>query len=386
MAQWAYSLNGSSYTWIDQAFVPPTSYTARNIDLSGIASLQNRAGQVWFRLAGWTASSSSGPGGFGQAADVLIFSGQVIATDGSPVIGFVPSSGVQVHVSNTLNVAVSILPVGSGVQSWSVLPAPAGATSLSAGTFHFTPTAADDGGAFTLSVVATNGYGTTTGTLGIAVTEYLLPGTLEITFENAGEVKTSYDAAGVTLSGQPWVLDQTRIGDTASDLKFGARAARFGSFFPAYMTSSNALLGAGLGTISFWYAQYGGGAAGAVLVVEVATNALTGNWIEVGRVDANGVTNLTEFQTSAGINQAMYVRIRTDYAEGVGQVNVDNIIIAPYQAPTYSAYEQYLRQYNVTPGDSGTAEGEDWDGDGFTNLQEFNAGPQTNPYDVLSHP
>ena len=60
------------------------------------------------------------------------------------------------------------------------------------------------------------------------------------------------------------------------------------------------------------------------------------------------------------------------------------IVIVPYAAPSYSAYEQYLRQYNVTPGDSGTAPGEDWDGDGALNTNEFNA--LTNPYDPLSHP
>ena len=80
----------------------------------------------------------------------------------------------------------------------------------------------------------------------------------------------------------------------------------------------------------------------------------------------------------------MYVRLRTEFADGIGQVNVDSIVIAPYAAPTYSAYEQYLRQYNVTPGDAGTAPGEDWDGDGASNTNEFVAG--TNPYDAASKP
>ena len=66
------------------------------------------------------------------------------------------------------------------------------------------------------------------------------------------------------------------------------------------------------------------------------------------------------------------------------QANIDNIVIMPYQAFTNTAYEQYLRSYNVTPGDSGTAPGEDWDGDGVSNTNEFNA--LTNPYDAASHP
>jgi hypothetical protein len=305
---------------------------------------------------------------------------------GPPVITFNPGSGVQVHVSNTLNVAVSTVPPGSGIQTWSMTSTPTGVTGFSGGTFTFTPAAADEGKNFTLSVVATNGFGTTTGTLAIGVTEYLLPGTYEITFDNVGEVKASYNAGPVTLNGHVWILDQARIGDTDQDVKAGIRAARFGSFYPATMTSSNKLLAAGLGTISFRYAQYAGGDVGAVLVLEVATDIGVGDWTEMGRVDATGATALTPYQTDVSVSQPMYVRIRTIYAEGIGQVNVDNILISPYQAPVYTPYEQFLRQYNVTPGDSGTAEGQDWDGDGFTNLQEFNALPKTNPYDPAVHP
>ena len=106
--------------------------------------------------------------------------------------------------------------------------------------------------------------------------------------------------------------------------------------------------------------------------------------MEMGRVNANGVTTLTEYEVDVGISQSMHVRIRTEYVEGVGQVNVDNVVIAPYAAASCSAYEQYLRQYNVTPGDSGTAPGEDCDGYGSSNTNEFNA--LTNPYDAASHP
>ena len=384
-AQWAYSTNGTTFTWVVPAGSNTTSYSGKQLSLTGVAALQYVTDRIWFRMYAWgggTANTSWGS--FGQNADVLKFSGTVVSLTGEPVVTFNPASGVSVHVSNTLNVAVSALPLGSGVQKWSVAPPPAGTTSLVGGTFQFTPAAADEDVAFALSVVATNSYGVTTGTLAIAVTEYLPPGTLEITFENAGEVKTGYDPETVTLSGQPWLLDQVRIGDAVTDLKVGARAARFGSFYPAYMTSSNKLLAAGLGTISFLYAQYPGGDAGAELVVEVATNSTTGDWMEVGRVNANGVGTLTEYEVNVGISQSMHVRIRTEYVEGVGQVNVDNVVIAPYAAPSYTAYELYLRQYNVTPGDSGTAPGEDWDGDGAINTNEFNA--LTNPYDPLSHP
>lgn len=318
-------------------------------------------------------------------ANTLKISGTAMSLTGPPVVGFTPGSGVQVHVSNTLNVAVSILPAGT-IHDWSVAPIPAGSVSLTAGTFHFTPLAADDGTTYTLAVVASNSYGVSTGTLDIAVTEYLPPGTLEITFENDGEIKTSYDYGTVILSGEPWIFEQARIGDTANDVKMGQRAACFGSFYPAYMVSSNKLLSAGLGTISFLYAQFSGDDNAEALLVEVASDAEAGPWLEVGRVDANGVTQLTPFEATVSVSEPMYVRIRTDYVPNLGRVNVDNIVIKPYQVPVYTAYEAFLLQYNVTPGDPGTAEGEDWDGDGWTNLQEFNASPKTNPYDADSHP
>jgi hypothetical protein len=47
-------------------------------------------------------------------------------------------------------------------------------------------------------------------------------------------------------------------------------------------------------------------------------------------------------------------------------------------------YEAFLLQYNVTPGDPGTAPDEDWDGDGYSNTNEFDN--LTNPYDADHHP
>lgn len=372
--------NFSSYTVLATETVPDND-SERSHSIPDL-NISVGEGQTFrLRFYGYQTEDSGGTWRINDGSLKII--GTALSLSGPPVVGFTPDSGVQVHVSNTLDVAVSVLPTG-GIQQWWVDPAPAGTTNFSAGTFHFTPAAADDGGTFTLNMVATNSYGASTGILEIAVTEYLPPGTYEITFDKTGEVKTSYDPGAVTLSGEEWILDQAIIGDSALDLKVGARAARFGKYYEATMTSSNKLLSSGLGTISFLYAQYGGGDAGAELVVEVATNSATGDWIEVGRVNANGVTTLTAYETTVGISQSMYVRIRTEYTPDVGQVNVDSIIIVPYAAPVYSAYEQYLLQYNVTPGDSGTAPDEDWDGDGALNTNEFDA--DSNPYDPASVP
>jgi len=332
-------------------------------------------------LYGYQAEGSGGNWRFND--NTLKILGTAMSLTGPPVVGFVPGSGVQVHVSNTLEVAVSVLPTGT-ITDWWLDPVPGGSYNLAGSTFTFTPVAADDGGTHTLSVVASNAYGVSTGTLDIAVTAYLPPGTMEITFENDGEIKSSYNLGSVTLSGEVWIMDQARIGDTAEDVKLGSRAACFGSFYPAYMVSSNKLLPAGLGSISFLYAQYGGDETAEALLVEVASDAENGPWLGVGRVDANGITVLTPFEATVEVNEPMYVRIRTDYVPDLGRVNVDNIIITPYQTPSYSDYEAFLLQYNVTPGDPGTAPDEDWDGDGYSNTNEFDN--LTNPYDADHHP
>lgn len=372
--------NFSSYTLLDTVPVPDNDSERTHSILN--LNLQIQEGHTFrLRFYGYQAEGSGGNWRINDNSLKIL--GTAMSLTGPPVVGFVPGSGVQVHVSNTLEVAVSVLPTGT-ITDWWLDPVPGGSYNLAGSTFTFTPVAADDGGTHTLSVVASNAYGMSTGTLDIAVTEYLPPGTMEITFENDGEIKSSYDPGPVTLSGEVWIMDQARVGDEANDVKLGSRAARFGSLYPAFMTSSNKLLPAGIGTISFLYAKYSTSTDGAELVVEVATDAEAGPWLEVGRVDANGVTELTSYQTAVGVNEPMYVRFRNEYVSGIGQVNVDNIIITPYQTPSYSDYEVFLLQYNVTPGDPGTAPDEDWDGDGYSNTNEFDN--LTNPYDADHHP
>jgi len=371
--------NFSSHTVLATETLPDND-SERSHSISGLNIMVTVGQTLRLRFYGYLAESSGGTWRINNST--LKIMGEAFSSTGPPTITFIPNSDVQVRVSNTLDVAVSAFPPGSGIQSWSVAPTPAGSTSLTGGTFSFTPEEVDDGLDVTLSVVATNSYGTSTGTLEIAVLEYVLPGSYEITFDHTGEVKTSYAAGTVSLNGRDWILDQAIIGDTEADKKIGLRALRLGSYYQATMTSSNILLPQGLGTISFLYAQYGD--AGAEVVVEVAESGAQENWLEVGRVDANGVTELTSYETEIGINEQMYLRIRNEYTSDIGQVNVDSILITPYVVPVYTAYEDFLLEYNVTPGDPGTATGDDLDDDGYSNTNEFDAA--TNPYDKAIHP
>lgn len=336
------------------------------------------------RFYGYSAEGAAG--NWRIQANTLKIRGEIVSTSEPPTITFMPSDDVQVHVSNLLEVAVSLFPAtGSGIQSWTLLPAPSGSNSFAAGLFSFNPTAADEAQTFTLSVTATNSHGSTMKELAILVTEYLPPGTLEITFENPGEVKSASAPATVNLSGHDWILDQVIIGEAGLDVKLGKRAARYGTFYPSLMTSTTKILPAGLGSISFLYAMYQeDNAVGSIMVVEVADTLDDSAWLEVGRVSARNVNELTKYQATVNVRVPMYIRIRTDLQPGDTRVNIDNILITPYEAPNFSAYETFLLNYNVTPGDPGTLPGDDYDGDGFTNQQEFDA--NTNPYDDALHP
>ena len=120
------------------------------------------------------------------------------------------------------------------------------------------------------------------------------------------------------------------------------------------------------------------------LAIEINSALGTEGWIEVGAVDAGAVTELTYYSADVYISDPAYVRIRAKAGTANRSANFDNVTIAPYSAPTRTPYDAFLLQYNVTPGDPGTAPGEDLDGDFHSNTNEFNAA--TNPYDPASHP
>lgn len=363
----------------------PDNDSARSHSIPDLSIVVSDGQSLKVRFYGY--KSESGQGTWRIQSNTLKIFGEAVSTAEPPAITFRPGTGVQVHVSNLLEVAVSLFPMGgSGISSWSFDSGAAGPASFSNSVFYFRPAAADEGRTYALAVTATNQYGSASKSLDILVTEYLPEGSLEITFDNANEVKTGSSAEVVNLSGTPWLLDQVIIGEAANDPKNGLRSARFGTFFPPSMTSQDKLLpGMGVGMISFQHAMYHEPEeprTGSTLVVEVA-ETLAGAWFEVGRVSARADA-LTYYEVPVGINTALHVRIRLDLGSGDSRVNVDNVTIAPYVAPDWTAYEEFLLQYNVTPGDPGTEPDDDLDGDGFTNDAEFQAG--TNPYDATVHP
>lgn len=101
--------------------------------------------------------------------------GVTIAGPGVPSVSFDPNGTTNAPVSNLFTMAVSITPMDAAMTGWSMEPECTGPVSLSDGGFSFTPDAVDLDQTFTVSVVATNSIGITTGTTSIVVTPFVPP-------------------------------------------------------------------------------------------------------------------------------------------------------------------------------------------------------------------
>ena len=305
------------------------------------------------------------------------------------VITFSPPPPYEIMATTTQKIGIGVTPAGSGIRSWSLQPAYSGPATLTGTNFTFIPAEADGPSNYTFTVVATNIYGATTAETAIAVTAYVPappPSAYVCTFEDGN--KGGYPSGDVTLSNKTWNLTGILIGTLADDLKIGSKAARlkYVEGEVQSMTSLEPEFPNGIGTISLWYGPYGThGTNAPSLAIEIA-ESLDSNWISVGEVNAGAVETLTYFSADVYVSSPIYVRIRATGGTKDRRANFDNIAITPYTQPVKTPYEAFLLKYNVTPGDPGTESGDDYDGDGFTNQQEFEAAPQTNPYDPAIHP
>lgn len=306
-----------------------------------------------------------------------------------PVVKFSPAAPYSVEAGKTQRLGIAVSPLGSGISGWTLTPTNYAGTAGLAGTnFTFTAATNDGPATYLLSVMATNQHGTSTGTASIVVSEYVpppTPGAVILDFESAPN-KTDYVLVTNTMSGRQWLFSgATSI--EANDKKFGMRAMRIRST----STQNPIKLGNftpftnGIESVSLWFASYGNDGTNGLpqVSVQVSTNLNTG-WVTMDTFDTGSATNLQYRFVPIKVKGAVYFRLWSPTAPTDNRANIDNIVIEPYVVPT--GYEAFLLQYNVTPGDPGTAQGDDLDGDGATNLQEYNAAPKTNPYDAASFP
>ena len=400
--QWAYRTTAGG-TWTPLG--SPSTWTAKgynknSVDLSEIPVAD---GPVWFRLMAWNGGTgSSACGSFGQSTDVLVFEGSLQSADGPPVVRFTPSAGA-VDFGKTLEMAVSLLPSGSGVKEWSFEPKPAGTFGLEGGVFTFTPAAADVTKRFTLSVTATNANGTTTEEASVFVNEAAPEGTLTLTFDN--DRQTSWTgAADVEIpagSEIKWSMKYCMIGEDGTDRVYSGagRALRFAYDESGEFTSKvkivswskesdtvhpNGVHTNGVKAISFWYGIYpedtgeeSEHSVRPVLVTELSDDGKL--WVEVDRVSTEGSEEkMVKREITVGVETPVYFRIRTEGVSGSSRVNVDQIRVEP-KVTDKDQRLLWLLQHNVTPGDKLTGYSEDWDGDGLNNQMEYIK--KKDPYD-----
>ena len=405
--QWAAKVGsntGSADSWTLLGTVVTKSAAGYLMNTVNLGDIPLTDQPVWFRLVSWDGGTAATAwGNFGQKTNVLVFAGTVESVTGAPMVRFTPAVGM-VDEGKTLEMAVAVMPAGSGVSAWSVDPTPAGACSLSGGVFTFTPAAEDvQQMRFTLSVTATNAQGTTTGEAAVIVSEAVPAGTLTMTFDNERQTTWS-GAASVEIpagSGLEWSMDKCMIGEDAEkDKVYGGtgRALRFAYDEECVFASKGKILDFGTQTgdiqtngiaeIRFWYGVYGedAGEESAHPVRPPIVTELSDDgkyWVEVDRVSSAGSEEeMQERRITVGVETPVYFRIRIEGVSGSSRVDVDQVRIVP-KVTEKNAYVKGLLQYNVTPGDDLTGKNDDWDGDGASNNREVSL-RHTNPYDKNS--
>lgn len=382
--QLAWSADRQTWTYLKEFDLTrtDTKYFKLNLSADDLGDLAyGVAGTIWFRLVVWNGGTQgTACGSFGQKTDVLVFNGEVLSSEGEPTVGFSPASP-WTYVGETLVVGVKARPAGTKVTSMTVSPTPKGTVTPnpSAGTWTFKPANGDSNTTFQLTVTVSNAYGTATGTVDVRVKGKVASGTLTIDFEG---VTGADNWNGTTLSlptgsGTNWVLSQAivRSGD-ATDRKNDKSALVFSRDKVGTIRSQGKVLPKGIGKISYCYGVNSGYLEAGRPMLRTLVSEDGEFWVEADAADTAELGSdgaLAERSFDVGVGVPVYLEFRCDGFSGSAQVNLDDVVIQPKAADT--PYDQKLLKFNVTPGDPGTKNTEDLDGDGSINSSD------KNPYD-----
>lgn len=279
-----------------------------------------------------------------------------------PLISLSPTSTTyNVDFGAVINITVNgAQPAGDPGQETiiSATDVPAGATF--AGVTGAAPVSAvfnwptDQAGTATVSFVVSDVDGAVTQAVTIVVGEPPPEGSTFINFEGAGETKTVYASTNVTLSGLIWDLTDTLIGTDAADWKNGNRSARFRGYATSSMTLLQDITN-GLGNISFQYRRYGT-ATQVDWKVEYSVDGGL-NWTQIGTTfTAPASDDVQTFSEDVNVSGNVRVRILrgTDDAGVVNrQLNVDNILLLPYEGGPVTPTVQFAVESDSASEDAG---------------------------------
>lgn len=377
-AQWAWSTDRSTWHYVGSEAGIGTEWGVQtDVDLSSVPD----ASRIWLRMAVWGGGTGATAwGGFGKE-DVLKISGEVISSEGEPTVGFSPASP-WTYVGETLVVGVKARPAGAKVTSMTVSPTPKGTVTPnpSAGTWTFKPANGDSNTTFQLTATVSNAYGTATGTVDVRVKGKVAAGTLTIDFESVTAESTDWKGATLALpagSGTNWVLESAIVRNGYdADRKNEKAALVFTKDGVGSMRSQEKVLPKGIGKISYCYGVNSGYLESGRPMLRTLVSEDGEFWVEADAADTAELGSdgaLAERSFDVGVGVPVYLEFRCDGFSGSAQVNLDDVVIQP--KAVISPYDQKLLKFNVTPGDLGTKEEEDLDGDRSINSSD------KNPYD-----
>jgi endonuclease/exonuclease/phosphatase family metal-dependent hydrolase len=132
-----------------------------------------------------------------------------------------------------------------------------------------------------------------------------------------------------------WFIHNGYLGTLSNDVKTGSASLRL-RFIGASASSNGVLQSttpfAGIHSVAFHYAMYGSDARG---TLSLQTSANGTDWTVVTNVVADGIqTNFASFSNTLALTQAAYLRFQLVDGGALDKVNLDDIVILPYEPIT----------------------------------------------------
>jgi len=169
--------------------------------------------------------------------------------------------------------------------------------------------------------------------------------TLSEGFEAGG--KTAYAVGTVALGSGIWTLDDALLGNTTSDARSGAYSARVRNIGKVTMNFNVP----SAGTVSVASAVFGTDGASGWELWKSTNNGST--WTKVGSTITSSSTALSNAGFTVNSSAAVRFEIRK-VSGGTNRINIDNVVVSSYTAPTPTPTATITPTPTATPPPSST--------------------------------
>ena len=165
-------------------------------------------------------------------------------------------------------------------------------------------------------------------------------------FEVGG--KTSYAAANVTLGTGSWLMDDALTGNLSTDRKTGSFSARVREVGRIHMNFNKT----GAGTVSVQHAVFGSDGSSTWQLWSSTNNGST--WTQVGSTVTTSSTALQTANFTVNNGNAIRFEFRK-VSGGANRINLDNIQISDFTAPTPTPSPTPVPSEHLTMGNPSNA-------------------------------